>query len=43
MILVMLFEDYQWGIMVNSNKVQFGLLLNVAMPNAKSAFLDALK
>lgn len=43
MILVMLFEDCQWGIMVNSSKVQLGLLLNVAMPNAREAFLDALK
>jgi len=42
-ILVMLFEGYQWGIMVNKDKVQLGLLLNVAMPNAKNAFLEALK
>jgi len=43
MILILLFKDYQWGILVNSTKVQLGLLLNVILPNAKAAFTDALK
>ncbi len=43
MILIMLFKDYQWGVLVSSEKVQLGLLLNVAMPKAKEAFLEALK
>ncbi len=43
MILIMIFKDHQWGVLVNSEKVQLGLLLNVAMPKAKEAFSEALK
>ncbi len=35
-------EGYQWGMLVDSNKVQLGLLLNVAIPNARKALLEAL-
>ena len=43
LVIVLQFKDYQWGILVNSTKVQLGLLLNVAIPKAREAFLDALK
>jgi len=35
-------EGYQWGMLVDSNKVQLGLLLNVAIPNARKALLEAI-
>jgi len=36
-------EGYQWGMLVDSSKVSLGLLLNVSIPNARQAFLEALK
>jgi hypothetical protein len=36
-------EGYQWGILVDSSKVSLGLLLNVSIPDARKAFLEALK
>jgi len=43
-VLVMQFEEnYQWGMLVDSSRVQLGLLLNIAIPNARKAFLEALK
>jgi|GEM_PF-1010591 hypothetical protein len=43
MILILVFKDHQWGMLVDSSKIQLGLLLNVAMPNAFAGFEDALK
>ena len=43
LIIVLQFEKYQWGMLVNSQKVQLGLLLNIAIPNAREALLEALK
>ncbi|MCD4792309.1 MAG: hypothetical protein K8R54_03685 [Bacteroidales bacterium] len=43
LVIVLQFEGYQWGMLVNSTKVQLGLLLNVAIPKAREAFLEALK
>ena len=43
LIIVLQFEGYQWGMLVNSSKVQLGLLLNIAIPKAREAFLDASK
>ena len=34
-------EGYQWGMLVDSNKVNLGLLLNIALPEARRAFLEA--
>lgn len=41
-VLVMQLEGHQWGMLVDNSKVQLGLLLNIALPNAKKAFKDAL-
>ena len=43
LVIVLQFKGYQWGMLVNSTKVQLGLLLNVAIPKAREAFLDAAK
>lgn len=43
MILVLQFEKYQWGMLVNKSKVQMGLLLNVIIPNVTEEFLEATK
>lgn len=43
MIIVLEFEKYQWSILLNSKKVQLGLLLNVVVPDVRAAFEDALK
>ena len=43
-VLVLQFDTgYQWGILVDSSKIQLGLLLNIAVPNARKAFLEALE
>ncbi len=43
MVVVMQFknEGYQWGMLVDTNKVNLGLLLNIALPEARRAFLEA--
>jgi hypothetical protein len=41
--IVLIFEGYQWGMLINSQEVQLGLLLNIAVPKAREAFLDAVK
>jgi hypothetical protein len=43
LVIVLQFEGYQWGMLINTTKVQLGLLLNIAIPKAREAFLDALK
>lgn len=43
LVIVLQFEKHQWGILVNGQKVQLGLLLNIAIPNAREAFEEALK
>ncbi len=43
LIVVLQFEKHQWSMLVNSKKVQLGLLLNVAIPNAIEALNKALK
>lgn len=42
MVLVLQLDDYQWGMLVDSSKVQLGLLLNIALPNARKAFKEAV-
>ena len=43
MVVVLQFkeEGFQWGILVDSNKVNLGMLLNIAVPAARKAFLEA--
>jgi hypothetical protein len=38
----MQFGDYQWGILVDTKKVQLGLLLNVFIPKTMDAIREAL-
>ncbi len=35
-------EGYQWGILIDGAKVNLGLLLNVAVPNAQKALKEAI-
>ena len=43
MVVVLQFkaEGYQWGMLVNTQKVNLGLLLNIAVPEARRAFIEA--
>ena len=41
-VLVVQLEGHQWGMLVDNSKVQLGILLNIALPNAKKAFQEAL-
>jgi hypothetical protein len=42
MMLCLLFGDYQWGMLLDSEKVQLGLLLSVVAPKAMAGFNEAL-
>jgi hypothetical protein len=42
-VLVVQLDGHQWGMLVDNSKVQLGLLLNIALPNAKKAFKEALE
>ena len=42
MVIVLPMGDYRWGILVNTQKIQLGLLLSIAIPNSLKAFEDAL-
>ena len=43
MVVVLQFKEqgFQWGILVDSKKVNLGMLLNIAVPAARNAFLEA--
>ncbi len=41
--LVILLDGYSWGVLAKADKIQLGLLLNVIVPNAQSAFAEAVK
>ena len=41
-VVLQLKGGYQWGMLVDGKKVQLGLLLNIALPNARRAFEEAL-
>jgi hypothetical protein len=43
MVVVLNLVEFQWGFLVDSNKVKLGLLLNIVIPAAKDAFIDALE
>ena len=43
LVIVLQFEKHQMGMLVNTTKVQLGLLLNIAIPNVREAFLNATK
>jgi len=43
MVVVLQFkEGFQWGILVDSTKVNLGLLLSIAVPNARKALIEAI-
>ena len=41
MMLCLFFGDYQWGMLLDAEKVQLGLLLNVVTPKAIAGFKEA--
>lgn len=41
-IMVIATNEYQWGLIVNTKKIQTGLLLNVILPEIIEKFQDAL-
>jgi hypothetical protein len=43
MAIILVFDKYQWGMLVNKKKVQMGLLLNVIVPNITEEFLEATR
>lgn len=43
LILVLQFDKYQWGMLVDKSKVQLGLLLNVILPNVTEEFQEAAR
>jgi len=42
MVIVIPMGDYQWGMLLDGTKVSLGLVLNIALPKAISAFEEAL-
>jgi len=42
-VLVLQFDKYQWGMLVNKSKIQMGLLLNIIIPNVTEEFMEATK
>ena len=42
MVIVMLFGDYRWGMLIDGKKAQLGLLLNVVMPKMVKALEEVL-
>jgi CheY-like chemotaxis protein len=43
MMLCLFFSDYQWGMLLDTAKVQLGLLLNVVTPKAIAGFKEAVQ
>ena len=43
MVVVLQFKEqgYQWGMLVDGKKVNLGMLLNISVPAARKAFLEA--
>jgi hypothetical protein len=42
MVVIIPLGDYQWGILLNSEKAPLGLLLNVIIPKSIDAFEEAI-
>ncbi|MCK5221068.1 MAG: hypothetical protein KAR14_05765, partial [Candidatus Aminicenantes bacterium] len=42
MVIILLFGDYRWGMLIDRAKIQLGLLLNVIMPKMIKALEDAV-
>jgi CheY-like chemotaxis protein len=41
-VLVMYMNEFQWGVLMDSEKVPLGMLINVAMPKALKTFREAM-
>jgi len=41
-VLVMYMNEFQWGVLMDSDKVPLGMLINVAMPKALKTFREAM-
>lgn len=41
-LIVILLDEYRWGMLFDKTKCQLGLVLNVAIPKAINAFREAL-
>ncbi|MBN1548626.1 MAG: response regulator [Syntrophaceae bacterium] len=42
MVIVMIVDEFQWGILIDTKKTSLGMLLNVALPRARTIFEAAL-
>ncbi len=42
LVVVIPMGDYQWGMLLDTRKVQLGLLLNIVLPKVVDAFEEAL-
>ena len=42
LVMVIPMGEYQWGMFMDKTKVSLGLVLNIALPKAISAFEEAL-
>jgi len=42
LVMVIPLGDYQWGMLLDKSKISLGLVLNIALPKAISAFEEAL-
>ena len=43
MAIVMIVGDYQWGMLIDTKKCSLGMILNVALPRAKTVFASAME
>ncbi|MEN8223603.1 MAG: response regulator [Acidobacteriota bacterium] len=41
LMIVLMLEDYQWGLLIDEQKVKLGYLLNVVLPELKNAYISA--
>ncbi|MCF6184772.1 MAG: hypothetical protein L3J56_09160 [Bacteroidales bacterium] len=41
--IVLMIDNYQWSALINKNEINLGFLLNIAIPDAHSALMKALK
>lgn len=42
LVVVVPMGDYQWGMLIDTKKVQLGLLMNIVLPKVVDAFEEAL-
>lgn len=42
MVIILPLGEYRWGILIDTNKAQLGLLVSIAIPDSIKAFQEAL-